>query len=296
MIGFVGLGNMGSALAANLADAGFRLVAYDVSAAPTAVPTGGELVDSVEDIARVASTVVLSLPTGAATADVCNQIMAVPPNDRITRQVIDTSTIGVLAAQEIAELIEVAGISYLDAPVSGGVNGARARTLMVMYAGPPLDAGTERVLAGLSDCRRRVGDRAGQAQALKLANNFLSASALVATSEAVDFGVSFGLDMGVMLDVFNESSGRNSATSDKFPKHVLTGTYAAGFTNSLMAKDLKLYLDQARSIDGAQPIGGLIERIWADFARTSPGADFTSIYPFLTAGQPTGLEKAKRDV
>ena len=84
------------------------------------------------------------------------------------------------------------------------------------------------------------------AQALKLANNFLSATALAATSEAVAFGLSVGLEMGVMLDVLNVSSGQSAATTDKFPNHVLTGRYAAGFTNTLMAKDLQLYLGRGR--------------------------------------------------
>ena len=112
-------------------------------------------------------------------------------------------------------------------------------------------AHVEPVLLGLSDRRHRVGDRPGLAQAMKLANNFLSATALAATSEAIAFGVAEGLDMAVMLEVLNGSSGRSAATSDKFPNHVLTGRYASGFTNALMAKDVQLYLaavaDQERS-------------------------------------------------
>src|SRR6185312_8041313 len=120
--------------------------------------------------------------------------------DRRTASVVDTSTIGVAAARSIDELLSAAGIGYVDAPVSGGVAGARARTLSVMYAGPgPVCGVVEPVLSGLSDRRRRVGGVAGLAQALKLANNFLSAVALAATSEAVAFAVSVGLDMEVVL-------------------------------------------------------------------------------------------------
>ena len=90
-------------------------------------------------------------------------------------------------------------------------------------------------------------------QALKLLNNFLSATALAATSEAIAFGRSVGLDMGTMLEVLNASSGQSVATSDKFPNHVLTGTYAAGFANSLMAKDVRLYLEAVR--DPGRPVG-----------------------------------------
>ena len=179
-------------------------------------------------------------------------------------------------------LLAAAGVAYVDAPVSGGVAGARARTLSVMYAGP--DAActeVEAVLAGLSDRRRRVGDRPGMAQALKLANNFLSATALAATSEAIAFGLSVGLDMGTMLEVIDASSGQSAATSDKFPNHVLTGRYAAGFANSLMSKDLKLYLGAVEA-QGAPSVLGESHGVGVGaFAAAEPGADFTRIYPFV---------------
>lgn len=137
--------------------------------------------------------------------------------------------------------------------MSGGVAGARRRTLMVMYAGTDEDcARVEPVLAGLSDRRRKVGDRPGQAQALKPANNFLSATALAATSEAVFFGRAAGLDPTVMLEVLNASSGRSGASADKFLSEVLTGRYSAGFSNTLMAKDVRLCLDEVRRLGGAR--------------------------------------------
>ena len=187
------------------------------------------------------------------------------------------------AARSVEGLLSAAGIGYVDAPVSGGVAGARARTLSVMYAGPAfLCEAVEPVLAGLSDRRRRVGDVAGQGQALKLANNFLSAVALAATSEAVSFSVSMGLEMEVMLEVLNASSGQSQATTDKFPNHVLTGRYSAGFANTLMAKDLRLYLEAAEARpDATRKIGALTASVWERFAEAEPGADFTRIYPFL---------------
>jgi 3-hydroxyisobutyrate dehydrogenase-like beta-hydroxyacid dehydrogenase len=154
-----------------------------------------------------------------------------------------------------------------------------------MYAGP--DAACDAVapvLAGLSDRTRRVGDRPGMAQALKLANNFLSATALAATSEAIAFGQSVGLGMATMLEVLDASSGRSAATNDKFPNHVLTGTYAAGFTNSLMAKDLALYLSAVQAEAGPAVIGPVTASLWARFAEVEPGADFTRIHPFVAEG------------
>ena len=125
-----------------------------------------------------------------------------------------------------------------------------------MYAGSEAACEVvEPVLAGLSDRRRRVGDRPGMAQALKLANNFLSATALAATSEAVAFGLSVGLDMGTMLEVLNASSGQSEATRDKFPNHVYTGRYASGFANSLMSKDVTLYLNAVEAQGAPSAIG-----------------------------------------
>ena len=151
-----------------------------------------------------------------------------------------------------------------------------------MYSGPDdACAHAEPVLAGLSDKRRRVGDRAGLAQAMKLANNFLAALALSATSEAVAFGVAAGLDMKVMLDVLNESSGRNSATEDKFPRQVLPGTYRHGFSNTLMHKDQRLYLQAVAARGCPAEIARVNAAVWERFAAAEPGADFTRIYPFV---------------
>ena len=277
-VGFVGLGNMGSVLASNLVQAGHRVVAHDV-AGPERTPAGARYVPGVAEVARQARVVVLSLPDGTASEQVARQIAAVAGR-RVTH-VVDTSTIGTGAAQAIAAFLAGHDIAYVDAPVSGGVAGARARTLAVMYAGPDdACAFVLPVLAGLSGRHHRVGDRAGLAQAMKLANNFLAATALAATSEAIAFGLSAGLDMDTMLKVLNQASGQNSATSDKFPNQVLNGRYAAGFANSLMAKDVRLYLRAVEELDGAPTIGGLISSVWERFAGAEPGADFTRIFPF----------------
>jgi 3-hydroxyisobutyrate dehydrogenase-like beta-hydroxyacid dehydrogenase len=116
---------------------------------------------------------------------------------------------------------------------------------------------------------------------MKLANNFLSATALVATSEAVAFGVAEGLDMATMLDVLNGASGRSAASSDKFPTHVLTGRYASGFTNSLMAKDVQLYLRAVADRGAPATVGAVTKAVWEAFAAEEPGVDFTRIYPFV---------------
>jgi len=279
VVGFVGLGNMGSALAANLVDAGLSVVAHD-AVGPARAPEGSAYAESVGGVARAADVVVFSLPDGAISESVAREVVAA--DDRRVTHVVDTSTVGPHAAQAIGALLADAGIAYVDAPVSGGIAGARARTLAVMVsADDAVCAYVEPVLAGLSDRRRRVGDRPGLGQALKLANNFLSATALAATSEAVAFGTALGLDMATMVEVLNASSGNNTATSDKFPNHVITGRYSSGFANSLMAKDVRLYLAEVQEQGGPATVGTVTAEIWERFAAADPGVDFTRIYPFL---------------
>jgi 3-hydroxyisobutyrate dehydrogenase len=278
-VGFVGLGNMGSALAANLVAEGFAVAGHD-AVGPDRAPAGVTPYASVADVAREAEVVVLSLPDGDASEEVAQAIAST--RERRTTHVVDTSTVGVRAAERVSEILAGGGIGHVDAPVSGGVAGARARTLMVMYAGAePACARVEPVLAGLSDRRRRVGDRPGMAQAMKLANNFLSATALAATSEAVAFGTSVGLDLATMIEVLNESSGRSAATSDKFVNHVLTGTYSAGFTAGLMAKDVDLYIAAVHEHGRPAAIAAVTAAIWDRFAADEPTADFTRIHPFV---------------
>ncbi|MEV0580215.1 NAD(P)-dependent oxidoreductase [Streptomyces sp. NPDC050392] len=276
VVGFVGLGSMGSVLAENLVTAGFEVVAHD-AAGPARLPEDARWARSCADTARAADTVVLSLPDGEVCREVVQELASA--RDRRVTHVVDTSTVGVSAAGALAGM----GLAYVDAPVSGGVAGARMRTLMIMYAGRQEHcAHVEAVLAGLSDRRRLIGDRPGQAQALKLANNFLSATALAATSEAVAFGTAAGLDPAVMVDVLNASSGRSGASTDKFPDEVLTGRYASGFSNTLMAKDVRLYLDEVTRLDGPAVVGAVTADLWSRFAAALPGADFTRVYPFTT--------------
>jgi 3-hydroxyisobutyrate dehydrogenase len=280
-IGFVGLGNMGSVLAGNLVACGHRVVVHD-AAGPSRNIEGATFAASAAEIAQQCDVVVFSLPDGAVSESVARELVAA--GSRRVTHVVDTSTVGPTAARAIAQLLADAAITYVDSPVSGGVSGARARTLAVMYAASDeACAHVAPVLAGLSDKTQRVGDRAGLAQAVKLANNVLSATALAATSEAVAFAVESGVDMAVLLDVLNASSGRNTATSDKFPNQVLTGRYAAGFSNSLMAKDVALFLGEARAQGGPVTLATTTESLWKRFADVEPGADFTRVYPFVTS-------------
>lgn len=285
-VGFVGLGNMGGALASNLVASGFEVIAFDV-AGPQLCPSGATFAEQgVAEVARRTPVVVLSLPDGTVSESVAAEVADLSARERQTRYVVDTSTVGLDSARSTAELLAIARIGYVDAPVSGGPAGARARTLAVMYAGREEDcSAVEPVLAGLSDRRFRVGLQPGMGQAVKLANNFLSATALAATSEAIAFTTSVGLEMATVLEVLNASSGRNTATSDKFVNHVVTGRYASGFANTLMSKDVQLYLAALASPGYPSAYGELAAGVWERFAKAEPGVDFTRIYPFTVGAQ-----------
>ncbi len=283
--GFIGLGNMGGPMAANIAKAGHDLTVYDKAGAEGRTPPGAAAAASLADVVSVADTTFLSLPDGKISVAVAGDIAAL--SDRATTTVIDLSTIGIAAAQEAEKILADADITYIDAPVSGGAAGARTATISLMWGGPSDVLERHRpVCQALSKNIFRVGDRPGQGQAMKLANNFLSATAMAATSEAIAFGLTQGLDMATMLDVLNVSSGQNKATSDKFPNRILPGNYDAGFHTALMTKDVLLYLENVRAATTADTVGTVVGDVWQRCNDALPGSDFTRIYDFVRGAAP----------
>jgi 3-hydroxyisobutyrate dehydrogenase-like beta-hydroxyacid dehydrogenase len=279
-IGFVGLGNMGRPMATNMVAAGHDLVVFDTAGTAERAPGGATVAASVGDVAAVAETVILSLPDGTVVGAVGEEMIEV--NERRVTAVVDTSTIGIEAAERVAGGLKRSEIEYVDAPVSGGTAGAAAATIAVMVAASEATyARLAPVLAGLSRNVFHVGTTPGQGQAMKLLNNFLSATAMSATSEAIAFGVTRGLDMGVMVDVLNASSGQNTATSDKFPNRIMPEAYDAGFTNTLLAKDVTLYLEALAEAGTADEVSKTVVGLIRRFAEVEPGADFTRLYPFV---------------
>ena len=220
------------------------------------------------------------MPDGHASESIAREIAEAPA--RKTRLVVDHSTIGVTAARRIHALLAEHGIEYVDAPVSGGVSGAVGATLSIMYSGSEATFETLRpVFESIAANVFRVGDGPGQGQAMKVLNNFLSGTAMAATAEAVAFGVAQGQDMKTILDVVNVSSGRNTATSDKFPHRVLTGSYDAGFSSVQFNKDLGLYTNAAEAIGAPRPISPAVFDVWQRLEAHEPGADISRIYPFV---------------
>jgi 3-hydroxyisobutyrate dehydrogenase-like beta-hydroxyacid dehydrogenase len=279
-IGFVGLGNMGFPIAANIVAAGFELVGYDAAGTEARLPAGSIPAASVADVVAQTETVLLSVPDGAVTAKVVDAIVDAP--ERATTVVIDLSTIGPGAARDAAERLAPIGITYCDGPVSGGVAGARARTIALMFGGPSTVFDTHRELFGAFAGKAfHVGEQAGHGQAMKLVNNVLSATALAASSEAIALGRAFGLDLPTMLDVINVSTGRNSATSDKFPNRVLTGTYDTGFFTRLMAKDVRLFNSVAADAGTRHEVMDAIAATWDACETAMPDSDFSEIWKFI---------------
>jgi 3-hydroxyisobutyrate dehydrogenase-like beta-hydroxyacid dehydrogenase len=280
VLGFVGLGNMGGPMAQRIAAAGFELVGFDAAGTAERLPAGATAAVDINDVAALADTVLLSLPDGRATLAVVNAIAAATTR-RLTT-VVDLSTVGPAAATTAAATLAPIGVTYVDGPVSGGTAGARAGTISLMFAGPDavLEA-HQQIFEAFAGSIFHVGSRPGQGQAMKLLNNFLSATALASTSEALAFGRAHDLDMAMMIDVLNVSSGRNSATDDKFPRRVLTGTYDAGFRTALMAKDVRLYIEMVGEAGSPASVGRIVSEVWQHADAALPGSDFTQIWQYI---------------
>ena len=282
-LGFIGLGNMGKPMAHHLAASGLDLCVFDAAGTSERAPEGAQVASSVSHVASVADPIILSLPDGNTVKKVVQEIIDHP--GAVAHTVVDTSTIGVQAARAAYRTLLDAGFEYIDAPVSGGVAGAEAATIALMFAGS--ETAFKRLsstLAPMCGHLLHVGTKAGQGQAMKVLNNFLSGTAMVATSEAIAFGLTQDLDMERMLQVLNVSSGVNSATRDKFPTRVLTGTFDGGFAARLMLKDISLYLESVKGAGTADDVASVVFKKWSDLRDAEPEADFTRIYPLIAGG------------
>ena len=278
--GFVGLGDMGGPMAANLARGGFQLIVYDKAGTENLAPFGAEIGAGIEDVARAAQIVFVSVPDAAASLEVARSLVAV--ENRNTQTLVNLSTVGVEATGSIVKTLADFGIDYVDAPVSGGRAGAIRGTVTVMWSGSAERMELIRpVLDSFAGSVFFVGPTPGQGQAMKLLNNYLSAVAMTATSEAIVFGLSHSLDMKTMLDVANVSTGQNSATQDKFPNRILTSTYDAGFRMALMDKDVALYLSEAKSAGTPASLCEQVATYWQKGMKQFPDGDFTEIFKVI---------------
>ena len=287
-IAFIGLGNMGGPMAANLAKAQHHVVAFDLSdaAVATAVEKGAHKAPSAAEAVKGAEIVVTMLPAGKHVREVYEK--DVLPNVAKGTLLIDCSTIDVESARHVAALAEKAGLDMVDAPVSGGVGGATAGTLTFMVGGseasfakakPILEKmGKNIVLAGTS----------GGGQAAKICNNMILGVSMIAVSEAFMLAKRLGLDAQKLFDVASTASGQCWSLTNycpvpgPVPTSPANRDYQAGFTAAMMLKDLMLAQQAANAAGASTPLGAEAAQLFSLFVNSGNGAkDFSGIVKML---------------
>ncbi|MBA3836870.1 MAG: 3-hydroxyisobutyrate dehydrogenase [Zymomonas sp.] len=288
VIGFIGLGNMGGGMAANLAKAGHVVRAFDLSAdaLARARDAGCETLESAAAAAAGAEAVVTMLPAGAHVESVYRDAVfgAAAPGTLL----IDCSTIDVATARHVAEAAAGKGLIAVDAPVSGGIAAANAGTLTFMVGGT--DAGYARAQPILAAMGRAVihAGASGAGQAAKICNNMLLGATMVATCEAFLLAGKLGLDAQKFYDIASVSSGQSwSMTSycpvpGVGPETPADRDYQGGFAVALMLKDLKLAAEAATTVAAQTPMGAQAAALYQAFADAGSAAlDFSAIIKLL---------------
>lgn len=287
-IAFIGLGNMGSGMAANLVKAGHEVHAFDLSAdaVAQAVAQGAVAAASAPDAVTGSDAVVTMLPAGKHVRGVYEgQIFdAAAPGTLF----LDCSTIDVDSARHVGGLAVEKGFRFVDAPVSGGVAAAQAGTLTFMVGGSESDFATaEPILDAMGKAVIRAGD-VGAGQAAKICNNMLLAITMIGTCEAFALAENLGLDAQNFFDISSKASGQSwSMTSycpvpGPIPTTPANNGYKPGFATAMMLKDLKLAQDAAQSAGATTPLGAQAEALYAMFDNLGGGSsDFSGIYKLL---------------
>src|SRR6201996_5198987 len=277
-IGFIGLGKMGFPMARRLIEAKHQLVVFDTrkEVVDQLVKLGAEAASSPKDVADRTETVMASLPSLQASLEVATGKNGVIEGKRVKR-FVDLSTVGSQMAVKIHDILAKRNIVQIDSPVSGGVGGAEKGTLAVMVSGPRADFDAIKPALDVIGKVFFIGEKPGSGQTMKLANNFLSGTAMVATSEAVVMGVKAGLDPAGMIDVINSGSGLNTASRDKFPRSVLPRSFDYGFATGLMVKDVRLALEEMKTLGLSMEVAEAVGRLWEVVIREiGPDSDFTA--------------------
>jgi 3-hydroxyisobutyrate dehydrogenase len=277
-VGFVGIGNMGWPMAANLLKAGFDVAVCDAvpdRAAAFASEVGGHAAVDSAEAARNADCVVTILPTSAQLAQVAAGMADTLAPGAL---VIDMTSGQPGRTREIAATLAAKGVEMVDCPVSGGVPRAKTGELAIMAGGD--DAALDRaepVLRAMGTSIHRCGG-IGAGQAMKALNNLVSAGGFLIAVEALLMGQRFGLDAGLMVDVLNASTGMNNSTQKKMRQYVLSRRFDAGFGLDLMVKDLSIALEVGRETGTPTPFAALCRELWAGAAAAlGPGQDHTAM-------------------
>ncbi len=286
-IGFIGLGNMGAPMAANLVKSGEHVLGFDLVPASreTSARDGVQIVASARGAVDDADVVITMLPAGEHVLSVWDDIV---PQARQGTLFIDCSTIDVASARKAHALAAARGIATLDAPVSGGVGGAKAATLTFMVGG------TAHAFARGKPVLERMGKRivhcgeAGNGQVAKICNNMILAASMIALGEAFVMGEKLGLSHQALFDVASASSGQCWALTSycpvpgPVPTSPANNGYKPGFAAALMLKDLKLAREAARSVKVKNAIGAHAAEIYEEFAQQGHGgSDFSGVINYV---------------
>ncbi|MEL6596969.1 MAG: 3-hydroxyisobutyrate dehydrogenase [Pseudomonadota bacterium] len=279
-IGFVGLGNMGAPMAANLVSAGQDVTGFDVSAAPTGITMAA----SAAAAADGADVVITMLPNGAILRAVAAEVIPAMPSGAV---LLDCSTVDVDSARAVADDAHAAGLMAVDAPVSGGIGGASAGTLTFMAGGTKAAFTKVKPLFDTMGQKAVHCGEAGAGQAAKICNNMILGVTMIGTCEAFALADKLGLDRQKMFDVVSTSSGY-SWTMNAYcpapgvgPKSPADNGYQPGFAAELMLKDLRLSQQAAESADADTPMGQLAQTLYRQFVEDEDGLgrDFSAMLP-----------------
>lgn len=276
-IGFIGLGNMGVPMAANLVRAGYQVIAFDLDTGRAQDFVKDHAARATSDLAELgksADAIVTMLPTGREVREVLFGVQdgALAAHLKAGAYVIDMSSADPVGTRALGQDLAARKITLVDAPVSGGVVRATDGSLAIMIGGDAdAIAAVRPLLSKMGQKLFEVGGL-GCGHAMKALNNFLAATSFTAAAEAVAVGRRFGLDPAVMIDVINVSTGRSFATENLIKQHVLSGAFGTGFALGLLAKDVGIAADLADQIGMDAPVGQLIRDMWAD-ARDAVGGE-----------------------
>jgi len=289
-IGFIGLGNMGGPMAANLVKAGHHVTAFDMmkGAIEKAAEHGAHAAGSAPDAARDAEAVITMLPAGAHVRQVYlgdgGLLRAAKPGTLF----IDSSTIDVATARDVQSAAKAARLDFLDAPVSGGVGGATAGTLTFMVGGEDLAFARARPILEKMGKNIFHAGGAGNGQAAKICNNMLLAISMIGTCEAFVLAEKLGLDHQTLFNISSTASGQCWSLTTycpvpgPVPASPANRDYQAGFTASMMLKDLKLAQGAAHAVGAATPLGAEAAALYSLFESAGAGGrDFSGIIQML---------------
>ena len=250
VIGFIGLGNMGSPMARRLLAAGYNVLAHDANAANLqhfCEQNNCQAVNAPAALGESCDVVITMLPDGGIVRKVLVD-GGVVKSMRPGSVVVDMSSSSPVGTRKLSAEMKLAGIPLVDAPVSGGVKKAVEGTLAIMAGGEASEIERIRKLLETMGTVFLAGD-SGSGHAMKALNNYLSAGTLAMTAEAILAGSRFGLEPARMVDILNASTGRSTASEHKFPAFILPRTFDSGFALGLMAKDLRLAEEIALTCD-----------------------------------------------